>query len=460
MDIETLNETKKILNKPLIDSKLLEKKHLIFIKYTSELYYKYSIELIETLCKKSKFGNKKLLFHTTLSFLLKILYNSGNTPCLNNFDLLILCAFSLGIKSIENINKRISINKLKKIYQEKFYTYKDSEIKLGEIISLKILDYNINILTPYESLFYLLYESNSLHLFDKCIQRLDNLIINGDKNFIFKKPLHIAKENIEYVKIKEQEKININNNMNKLLLSAKNELKIQLKSEKKIKNNESISTNTSSNNMSNFANNSVYSSGNKSNLTNKINIFKSGERNTHSNFGSNKKNEINNKLKINLTYLNIDKNNNDNSFIKTKESRCLYNLHNNIIKNSNNISITEKTSIFRNKNILMKNNNDKTSISYISKDNKIYDSPNIIKKSDKISHKDIKEKFIEYNNKTNSRNILSDITYKSINTQFKNDIINNSIHFRNINNNINFNYNKVSELCKKMNFDFFAEKIN
>ena len=110
MDLEIFNETKKILNNPLIDNKIIEKKHLIFIKYTSELYYKYSIELIETLCKKSKFANTKLLFHTTLSFLLKILYNCGNKPCLNNFDLLILCSFSIGIKSIETRNKSPSIN--------------------------------------------------------------------------------------------------------------------------------------------------------------------------------------------------------------------------------------------------------------------------------------------------------------------------------------------------------------
>ena len=111
MDFEIFSETKKILNNPLINSKLTENKHLIFIKYTSELYYKYSIEQIETLCKKSKFENKKLLFHTTLNFLLKILYNCGNTPCLNNLDLLILCTFSLGIKSVENRFKSPSINR-------------------------------------------------------------------------------------------------------------------------------------------------------------------------------------------------------------------------------------------------------------------------------------------------------------------------------------------------------------
>ena len=131
-----------------------------------------------------------------------------------------------------------------------------------------------------------------------------------------------------------------------------------------------------------------------------------------------------------------------------------------LFKDITYISITEKTNIFKDKNILMKKNNDKSNISYISNNNIICDSPNIIKKSDKLCNKDIEEKIIEYNNKINPKNILSDITYKSINTKFKNDIINNSIHFRNINNNINFNYNKVSELCKKMNFDFFAEKIN
>ena len=264
MDLETFNETKKYLNFPLIDNKIIEKRHLIFIKYTSELYYKYSIELIETLCKKSKFANTKLLFHTTLSFLLKILYNCGNTPCINNFDLLILCSFSIGIKSVETRNKSPSINRLKKIYQEKYYNYDNNEIKLGEIICLKLMNYNINILTPYESLFYLLYETDNLHLFDKCIQHLDNLIIGGDKSFIYKKPLDIAKENIDYIIKKEKEKKKFNKNYN--LTYNKN----RLRKENHIINNESISTNTSSNNMSHLINNSINSSKGKIKLNNKL----------------------------------------------------------------------------------------------------------------------------------------------------------------------------------------------
>ena len=130
MDLELFERIEIVLNKPLIDLKLIENKHLIFIKYTSELYYKYSIELIETLCKKSKSENKKLLFYETLNFLLKILYNCGNKPCLNNFDLTILCTFSLGIKSIENRFKIPSIKSLKKIYPEKFESYSNDELKI------------------------------------------------------------------------------------------------------------------------------------------------------------------------------------------------------------------------------------------------------------------------------------------------------------------------------------------
>ena len=38
----------------------------------------------------------------------------------------------------------------------------------------------------------------------------------------------------------------------------------------------------------------------------------------------------------------------------------------------------------------------------------------------------------------------------------KNNIIKDAIQFRNINNNINFNYEKLNELCKKMNFEAFS----
>ncbi len=197
------NLTKKILNNPLIETKLIESKHLIFIKYTSEIYYQYTLELLESLCKKSKYENKKLLFHTSLIFFLKILYNCGNNPYLNNYDLLILSAFSLGIKSTENQHKSPTLNKLKRIYPERYSTYENEDIKIGEIICIKLLDYNINILTPYECLFYLLNKNNNLYLLDYCIQELDNLIFQGVQKYVFKRPIDIAKESIEKAKFKE-----------------------------------------------------------------------------------------------------------------------------------------------------------------------------------------------------------------------------------------------------------------
>lgn len=417
MDLETFNETKKYLNFPLIDNKIIEKRHLIFIKYTSELYYKYSIELIETLCKKSKFANTKLLFHTTLSFLLKILYNCGNTPCINNFDLLILCSFSIGIKSVETRNKSPSINRLKKIYQEKYYNYDNNEIKIGEIICLKLMNYNINILTPYESLFYLLYESDNLHLFDKCIQHLDNLIIGGDKSFIYKKPLDIAKENIDYIIKKEKEKIKLNKNYN--LTYSKN----GLRKENHIINNESISTNTSSNNMSHLINNSINSSKGKVKLNNKLKeVYNSKEIIVDIDF--NEKLEKNSELKIILNHTYVERNS-INKIKENKNGSYLYNINNN------------KT----NKNIDSDDINNKK----INKNNK------------DIFMQEIKYKrtYIQKNKEINISNINDNIPIN-----IKSNIINNNVNFRNIKNNINFNSNKLNELCKKMNFDTLDTKIN
>ena len=417
MDLETFNETKKYLNFPLIDNKIIEKRHLIFIKYTSELYYKYSIELIETLCKKSKFANTKLLFHTTLSFLLKILYNCGNTPCINNFDLLILCSFSIGIKSVETRNKSPSINRLKKIYQEKYYNYDNNEIKLGEIICLKLMNYNINILTPYESLFYLLYESDNLHLFDKCIQHLDNLIIGGDKSFIFKKPLDIAKENIDYIIKKEKEKKKFNKNYN--LTYNKN----RLRKENHIINNESISTNTSSNNMSHLINNSINSSKGKIKLNNKLKeVYNSKEIIVDIDFIEKLEKDSDLKIILNHTYV---ERNSINKIKENKNGRYLYNINNN--KTNKNIDSDDINNIKINK---------------INKD---------------IFMQEIKSKrtFVQKNKEINISNINDNIPIN-----IKSNIINNNVNFRNIKNNINFNSNKLNELCKKMNFDTLDTKIN
>ena len=355
MDLEIFDQTEKFLNIPLIDIKLIENKHLIFVKYTSELYYKYSIELIETLCKKSKSENKKLLFYTSLNFLLKILYNSGNTPCLNNLDLLILCSFYLGIKSIERRFRTPSINGLKRIYPEKYHQYQNSDIKLGEIICLKLLDYNINMLTPYECLFYLLNKRNNLNLFDHCIQHLDNLVISGDKKFIFKSPIDIAKETIEYVKMKEKEKNNIKFTdliKGKERIFFKNREDMQYQRKKIRLNNESISTNCSSAvNSSNFINNSIYyTSNNKSKINIKFqDIYCPSERITYSNYG---KNLMQKKLKINLEYAYNEKNNdnftlNPKNMVETENKNKIRKI-NPVLKTNNDINYTHRKKHYKN----------------------------------------------------------------------------------------------------------------
>ena len=279
------------------------------------------------------------------------------------------------------------------------------------------MNYNINILTPYESLFYLLYETDNLHLFDKCIQHLDNLIIGGDKSFIFKKPLDIAKENIDYIIKKEKEKIKFNKNYN--LTYNKN----RLRKENHIINNESISTNTSSNNMSHLINNSINSSKGKIKLNNKLKeVYNSKEIIVDIDF--NEKLEKNSELKIILNHTYVERNS-INKIKENKNGRYLYNINNN--KTNKNIDSDDINNIKINK---------------INKD---------------IFMQEIKSKrtFVQKNKEINISNINDNIPIN-----IKSNIINNNVNFRNIKNNINFNSNKLNELCKKMNFDTLDTKIN
>ena len=477
MDLEIFNQAKKIHNNPIIDTKLVENKHLIFIKYTSEIYYKYTIELIETLCKKSKYENKKLLFHTTLTFLLKILYNSGNIPCFDNYDLLILCAFSLGIKSTENQKKSPSINKLKKIYSEKYSCYENEDIKLGEIICIKLLDYNITILTSYECIFYLLNKYNNFYLLDYCIQELDNIIFLGAQKYVFKRPIDIAKESIEKAKFKEKQRKNINNNINEKKIENNSKFNYYNKKPKKVlPNNESISTNASSTaNISNCGYNGerkiYYSSKSKSIIKNKLKDINNNSRKKTLN-REDKDGEINDKkVKINIIYSNIEKN---DLFISPEQRKC--NNTNNINNNFEYRKKTNKRVIFKNSykkkdsdslnkiDIITDNDNNYNENIILLKKNEIYQncsSPNIFKKPVKVYKKNLKYDFsdsqkcrIKLGIEAGEEKFKNIINYKIKNTIFTN-IINNNFK---LNNNMNFNYDKLSELCHKMNFEVFNSK--
>jgi hypothetical protein len=461
MEIEIFNQTKKIMNVPLIDTKMVENKHLIFIKYTSDIYYKYSIELLETLCQKSKYENKKLLFHTSLNFLLKVLYNSGNIAYLNNYDLLILCCFSLGIKSIENQHKSPSLNRLKRIYPEKYSYYENEDIKIGEIISVKLLNYNINILTSYECLFYLLSKNKAyIHLLDSCIQELDHAIFQGAQ-YIFKRPVDLAKESIEKVKFKEKQKKGLsekkqyNNSKGHFNDKNKNNYRIVLKS-----NNESISTNASSAaNISNNANNSdknfYYSGKSKSIIKNKLKEINTFQGKTFNDF-NNEKSE-NKKIKSNLLYT---KNNINYSISPSK--RYINTSNNDEHSRKKNKYLDYHKIILRNKNsdsavyleTIIDNDNETKKVKKIeSYEN--YSSSNIFKKS-KIYKKNIKLQFggVPFKNRIksppNEEKLKNLIDYK-----IRNNIINNKIIHGGINKNVNFNYDKLNELCHKMNFDIF-----
>ena len=142
-------------NNPLFKEKISFENHKIFYKYTSQKYFYYIYDVLDILCKKSPFENNSSVFHMSLYFILKLLYNCKNTPHLSNLDLIIFNCFSLGIKSITKQKYFPLINNIKKIYEEKYYNYKNEEIYKGEIICLKLLNYNINILTAYECIIFL-----------------------------------------------------------------------------------------------------------------------------------------------------------------------------------------------------------------------------------------------------------------------------------------------------------------
>lgn len=175
-------------------------KHKIFQKYTSHPYYKYAFDLLDTLCQKTNYENKKHLQHISFTYLTYILYNCGNIPYLNNLDLMILCCFYLAVKAFVKQNTIPGLNRLKKIYSEKYINYKNEEIVKAEIICVKLLKYKINFLTVYDCLYYLLY--NNKELFNIALKKFETEKVLNIKEYMNKKPLDLAKEIIHSIDIK------------------------------------------------------------------------------------------------------------------------------------------------------------------------------------------------------------------------------------------------------------------
>ena len=183
-----------IKNQSLFDSPISFETHKIFYKYTSLKYYKYIFNLLNNLCKKCPYENSTQIFHLSFTFILKCLHKCENTPYLSNLDLIILNCFSLGIKSLTKQKLFPSIKRLKKIYEEKYCNYSNKEILEGEIICLKLLNYNINILTPLEYVEYITYEENNIIIKKKAIENLENLLLNNLEVILYNTPFDIAKK--------------------------------------------------------------------------------------------------------------------------------------------------------------------------------------------------------------------------------------------------------------------------
>ena len=271
-----------IKNKPLFEQNISYETHQIFYKYTSNKYHKYIFNLLNTLCKRSPYENFVHVFHLSLCFIFKFLYQCENTQHLSNIDLVILNCFSLGIKSLTKQKLFPSINRLKKIYEEKYKTYNKKEIIEGEVICLKLLNYDINILTPFEYIEYITFDDHNISIKQMAIENLENIILNKLESFLYKTPFDIAKECI-------------NEATNKVIIR---EPKIITK--KIIKTKTFIGKNFLKNNSS--SNNLINSKDENKKLNNNREIFEKIKRTNNASNSKYKQNVYISNIKLNLKF--------------------------------------------------------------------------------------------------------------------------------------------------------------
>ena len=489
MDI-FFEEILKRKNKPIIEEEYNPQNHLILSKYTSKAYYKYSIELLQSLIAKSEYTNKIHIFFMSLNYLLKILYNFKNIPYIDNFDLLILSSFSLGIKVSVDQHKTPFITKLKNIYSQKFRFYPNQKIQECEVICMKLLDYNINILTSYDCLFFLF--NKDMNKLSLLIKELENIIFNNVNEILFKKPYEIALEIINNFNIKNQT----------ILIIKKTEPFLNEKDKKIIHSESSPTTSFSS------------SYGSCNNTRNNFNSKRLKGLRSQSNMENNNKNVINN---VNQELNNICRNfivkrcNNNGNKEEYENDELTYNSSNNIIDILNNNDLNQniyKNNDFNNNIKILKStpHNNKfpidfymntSSNNHISSKNTIVDLQKIqinkflcfsnkkspIKTNSRLNK--INNKFIDIKNNVNRTKIINNLSShnlikqkihnssgnnvfkkptidkKKMKTSFKHKkIIKNNknkkeISFNTALKNCNIHYRQISDLCKKINFDVF-----
>ena len=470
MDI--FNQSEKFYNKPLIPSDFNQDEHLIYLKYTSEEYFKYCIDILNTLCKKSNAENQQYLYHVSLFFFFKIIYNCGNSPCLSNLDLLLISIFSLSMKITSNQHNSPNLNVIKKIYPEKYSNYKNEDIIFGEIVCLKKLKYNINILTPYECLLYILKKNNKLYLLDLANREFQKNLYKQDKKLIFLSPMDIASKCINQIKGRIVLKKQI------VLLKNKpiNCKEIQKAFSSSFKNNEFVFKGASSSFIGNI---------NNKNINNKK--YSNNEHKQRVNFSNEKINKVKEEDYFYSKYYNykIGKNNNNSNkksnnmsvsknLIKTRH--CLYD--SNICLDVSNNKLRDKEA----KNLKYKNNSTKrknlneernTNSYYLNSSSKATQrsANNIFKKKLHLNSIDNALNNLNYLHKTNREDTKENKMSSRINNLNIKKLNHKNVEGEKIErikkfvarrkcggNSLNcakFNFDKISDLCQKINFDFF-----
>jgi hypothetical protein len=282
MEIEISNGILKNLGKPTFPINISSSTNKIFIKYSDNELRKSHIDIIFNLCKNSNFKNKESLLYQTLIFHDLILYNCGNDDIIKDINLMILTTFFISIKAIGTQITLITIEQLKKL-NNKFSHYKNEQIVQMEILCLKILKYNINILTCYDCLKIIMLKHQVNDDFSETAKDLLHTIIFGDiKDYIFKLPYNLALEVFEKVKFKFNQKQNIkyldNDNLikqkNNVLNSneKKNILKSYILQTQKLNYNEILNDEFSTSQNSISVNNSINFQKTISDLNNKSTI--------------------------------------------------------------------------------------------------------------------------------------------------------------------------------------------
>jgi len=380
--MEYTQEIIKKFSVPFFPSSISSKTHKIFLKYTSSIYRKYSLQLLDILCTKSPFSFKNSVFYLSIIYLDTMLFNCGNEVKINNLDLMILESFFIAVKSLENQFEMINIEILKNIHREKFSEYKNELILNTEIICMKLLNYNINIMTAYDFIFYILkdYKTNTV-LISNVKNELDKIVFGEIKSYIFKSSYALAVEIIEKVK----GKFNIS-------------LFVKIKNKNKNNNNKSIAINTVNNlkekENQNYNSNYLQSSIKKKNLiinnNNNIPLTTRINTTTLSQILSNKKkffpkfknfeqNSINNSVNKENSFCSFENEKKLNLKQQNFSNKICTNSSSNILKNRSITNLINFSNISSPLNIKFQNNKiniDYKTLSEISK--KIIVNKNIL----------------------------------------------------------------------------------